>query len=261
MRGFFLRLFGKKNIKAKRSLEPSLLLGCIKGKKDVRDYRYTTSVQTFPEDHIISQLPPVRNQERIGSCCSHAVIGAYETLMLNKAPRRFLEGSELYHYWNARHLIANSGDADSGMTIRDGCKTIDKYHMATEYAWPYLTAKFNTKPPWWVYATSGAYKIKEYQRLTNLAQIKASLLEGVPVVVGIQAMRSIFTLQGENSLYVPKGESVGGHAVLIIGYDDQDGVFLFRNSWGFFWGNEGNFEMRYEDFQKFSFDWFRILIQ
>lgn len=42
------------------------------------------------------------------------------------------------------------------------------------------------------------------------------------------------------------GEQVlGGHAVVAVGYDDDDRVFISRNSWGDGWGDAGYFYMPY----------------
>ena len=38
---------------------------------------------------------------------------------------------------------------------------------------------------------------------------------------------------------------IGGHAVLAVGYDDEDHVFICRNSWGASWGDAGYFYMPY----------------
>ncbi len=38
----------------------------------------------------------------------------------------------------------------------------------------------------------------------------------------------------------------GGHAVLMVGYDDSKHCWLVRNSWGEQWGEEGYFWMPYE---------------
>ena len=46
-----------------------------------------------------------------------------------------------------------------------------------------------------------------------------------------------------------KTESVlGGHAVLIAGYDDATQRFLVRNSWGTNWGMTGYFTIPYAYF-------------
>ena len=40
-------------------------------------------------------------------------------------------------------------------------------------------------------------------------------------------------------------KSVGGHAVMAVGYDDDTREFLVRNSWGRDWGLNGYFKMPY----------------
>jgi C1A family cysteine protease len=41
-------------------------------------------------------------------------------------------------------------------------------------------------------------------------------------------------------------KSLGGHAVLIVGYDDAKRQFRVRNSWGPSWGLKGYFLMPYD---------------
>ena len=39
---------------------------------------------------------------------------------------------------------------------------------------------------------------------------------------------------------------LGGHAVMAVGYDDAEGRFIARNSWGPAWGVKGYFTIPYE---------------
>ncbi|WP_415062464.1 C1 family peptidase [Bdellovibrio sp.] len=48
--------------------------------------------------------------------------------------------------------------------------------------------------------------------------------------------------------------SCGGHAVLIVGYDDEQKVFMFKNSWGPAWGMQGYGFVTFEHVDKFSAD-------
>lgn len=41
------------------------------------------------------------------------------------------------------------------------------------------------------------------------------------------------------------GASLGGHCVTIIGYDDQQGCWICKNSWGKQWGEKGFFRIAY----------------
>jgi C1A family cysteine protease len=44
----------------------------------------------------------------------------------------------------------------------------------------------------------------------------------------------------------PGEATVGGHAVMAVGYSDPKGQVIVRNSWGASWGDAGYFYMPYE---------------
>ena len=43
------------------------------------------------------------------------------------------------------------------------------------------------------------------------------------------------------------GEKLGGHAVLLIGYNDTEEYFIVKNSWSTNWGEEGYFKIAYSE--------------
>lgn len=225
---------------------------------DHRDYKLKANVEevvSLPQKYRIPILPPVRSQGNVGSCHSHSVAAILETQFLNSRPHKFLELSELYHYWVVRHLISDDGDADSGQTIRDGFKAVDKYNLATEYAWPYVPAKFNVKPPFWAFLTSGFCKTKGYYFFTDLNSIKASLMNNIPVATGINIYDSFYRITKNNPVYEPSGNTRGGHSTYIVEFDDSTKMFRIRNHWGVGWGDSGEFEMSYDTFLKHAWDW------
>lgn len=240
---------------------PPFISNTSKDEPDDRDEMFAVSrdEDTMEVKYEIPNLPPIRSQKTIGSCASHAAIGCYE-IQLSK--RRFIEGSELFHYYNARKHVNETYPQDRGMTVRDACKTLYKHGFALEMTWPYDTGKFNVKPSSVAYAFSKIYKVKGYQRCYSIDDIEASIMQNIPVMCGIKVYRNYMRLDRNNYLYVPTpdGQKVGGHAVIIVGYDLQRSVFKMRNSWGTRWGNYGYFEMGYDDFKKYSFDWWRVLI-
>ncbi|MDP6798079.1 MAG: C1 family peptidase, partial [Candidatus Krumholzibacteria bacterium] len=48
-----------------------------------------------------------------------------------------------------------------------------------------------------------------------------------------------------SGIYVASGEYEGGHAVCIVGYNDNGGYFIVKNSWGEDWGMDGYFNISY----------------
>jgi C1A family cysteine protease len=89
-----------------------------------------------------------------------------------------------------------------------------------------------------------------YQRLVqNLNQMRGCLAAGFPFVFGFTVYESFESQEVADTGVMPmpaSGEKVlGGHAVLVVGYDDASERFRVRNSWGTGWGQAGYFTMPY----------------
>lgn len=238
--------------------EPSQIVNTSKDKKDKRDLIYVSSNPELASSHTIIDLPPIRQQGTIGSCASHAAIGCYEIQLPKK---KYLEGSELFHYYNTRVHINNTFPKDKGMTIRDSCKALKEYGFAFEFLCPYQTSKFNDRPSKMAYYFSKLYKIEKYERILSIDNVKSSLMKNIPVECGICVNSNFYKLNRDNYLYNPSNRTIYGHGVIIVGYNNAKGVFIMRNSWGTGFGNKGYFEMTYKSFINTSFDWWRIIIK
>ncbi len=87
---------------------------------------------------------------------------------------------------------------------------------------------------------------------------KSILAEGHPVLIGAFVPESFQAALGKDK-WTPtayekeNSQDHPGHAMTLIGYDDNkyDGAFLFMNSWGSDWGNDGYIWVTYEDFDRF----------
>jgi len=70
------------------------------------------------------------------------------------------------------------------------------------------------------------------------------LRHGNPIVIGILVYDGFDNPQKINGEYFYKDYEErgyrGGHAIVVVGYDDNRGAFKIINSWGTNWGNEGN---------------------
>ena len=76
--------------------------------------------------------------------------------------------------------------------------------------------------------------------LPNILQtIKQTISEGYPIICGINCYQNI-TLAVNGVIPLPdKNKVMGGHTILLVGYDDDKKLFKFRNSWGILWGDKG----------------------
>lgn len=103
------------------------------------------------------------------------------------------------------------------------------------------------------------YRIKDFTRLygaseskeVKIESVKRSLANGNPVIIGFLVENAFYYAK---NLYEPEEMGVGGHAMCVVGYDDDKygGAFEIVNSWGTDWGNSGYIWVRYDDFVNYT---------
>ena len=195
-----------------------------------------------------AQCSPVENQGQLGSCTANALVGSLEFLEI-KAGKPATDLSRLFVYYNER-AIEGTINEDAGAMIRDGVKSLVKQGVCTEKAWPYVIGKFAVKPPAACFKQGLAHQVLSYHRILTVQEMKSCLAEGYPFVFGFtvyEAFESATVAKtGQLNLPRPKEKSLGGHAVLAVGYNDAAQRFIVRNSWGANWGLHGYFTMPYD---------------
>ena len=79
--------------------------------------------------------------------------------------------------------------------------------------------------------------------------MKGCLASGYPFVIGYTVYESFMSDEvaktGIAQMPTPGDRVVGGHCVLVVGYDDTQNRFICRNSWGTGWGMKGYFTLPY----------------
>jgi C1A family cysteine protease len=220
---------------------------------DHRDLMYAAP------DHVLRALPrnvdlrkscpQVYNQGQLGSCTANAIGGAIEFDQLKqKWPDPYVP-SRLFIYYNER-AMENTVESDNGAQIRDGIKCVAKQGACAEKLWPYKIDMFKRKPSASCYAEAIKHTAVNYHRVTRtLEQFKGCLADGYPFVFGFSVYDCFESKEmertGHLSMPRPEEKDLGGHAVLAVGYDDDQRWFIVRNSWGADWGLSGYFTMPY----------------
>lgn len=137
---------------------------------------------------------------------------------------------------------------DQGAYIRDALNLAVQVGVSTLSTMPYSDRDYVTQPSFSAFAEASLYKATNWYRINDTDQIKAALVNRKPVVCGIAVYESLYYISGSDSVYnTAQGRLLGGHAVTIVGYDDNKfgGAFKIINSWGVRWGDNGYFWLPY----------------
>lgn len=229
-----------------KTLEGKYNLQWLPDKVDTRDYRYTLSKKLAPNSvDLRKYCSPIENQGALGSCTGQAIAGAIE--LLNKRNGKYRDISRLFIYYYERLLIGTV-NYDSGAYIRDGIKATNHYGASLESYWPYDIKKFKLEPV--VEAKNDALrrKVTRYERIFNINGCFDALANGYPIIIGFYVYESFMTNRVAKTgiMTYPntrREKLLGGHAVLLVGYDKTKKFFIARNSWGTNWGDRGYFYM------------------
>lgn len=148
---------------------------------------------------------------------------------------------------------------ENGAYVSDAMDLIKAYGILKFDDFPYSDDSCGTKPSDNGLKLAANNKIATFLRLAdwdnpvNLAiNVKKALANNNPVVIGMRVSSSFYSVSDVWS-GIQEG-SEGGHAMVVIGYDDNKagGAFELMNSWGTNWGNSGFIWVRYADFEKYA---------
>jgi C1A family cysteine protease len=205
------------------------------------------------------KLSPVEDQGSCGSCTGNALAGNIEFLL--RKNNDTTDVSRLFIYYNER-LLENTVNQDAGAYLRNGIKTLAKHGVCAESLWPYIPKQYSYEPTAECYEDAKKRKIALYERLISVSDIFSCLAEGYPVVCGIaiyENFESNYTAAtGMVGMPQPGEVMLGGHAVMVCGYDLLNKTFIVRNSWGSSWGVQGYFRLPFEYVEKLGDDFWTI---
>lgn len=222
------------------------------GLPDVRNYKLAFHGQEIAPSvdlRTTGLLPDIWDQGQIGSCTAHGSGAAYSFDLAKQGVEKNFTPSRLFVYYNAREIEGTTLE-DSGATITDAIKSLNRYGCPIEDDWLYDVSKFAVRPPSKAYSDGVLREAVKYAQVApTITEMKACLTTGTPIVIGFSVYDSFESQAVADTGDVPlpstSEQLLGGHCVLVVGYTVRNGknVWICRNSWGTGWGDNGYFYM------------------
>ena len=182
---------------------------------------------------------PVRNQDGCGACWAFATVGAFEAA-INIA----LDSAEYDPDLSEQHLVScafswwgcDGGNFAGSMLLFTG--------VVDESCFPYAASDLpcDNKCADWeqriLFRSTGSSWIPN-----SIDQIKAAVYRH-PIYTTMDVYQDFNSYSGGVYEHV-WGSYRGGHAVVIVGWNDADSCWICKNSWGTGWGEGGWFRIKY----------------
>lgn len=213
----------------------------------------------LPPRHLYTHPSPVRNQGSLGSCVGFACAALKEWQEVKqRAWTPFRNVAESWIYWNAKDLDP-WGIFEEGTSYRYALKVLQKEGVPTESCWPYQpynSLEGRGSPTWYAKIVARWGKVSTYARVESVPQMRESIHLHGPLLIGVICFEGIFNPTENGVIPVPKtgAREMGGHAMLIVGYDDNLKAFRVRNSWGATWADNGYGWLPYAYVDKYMID-------
>jgi C1A family cysteine protease len=191
-------------------------------------------------------ISPVKNQGTCGSCVAFGVTAAIDgsmrvsmDLALNDPTGPLMPDlSEAQQFYCSGQVV----DCERGWNTGDALKYSVK-GLVPEAIYPYHPGNqaCNLPEHWESLAT----KFSKYERIGVPANMKSWLSAKGPLIATFTVYEDFDAYRGGVYRYNGTSPRRGGHCVSVVGYDEHQGAWLCKNSWGSGWGMNGYFYIAY----------------
>jgi len=179
-------------------------------------------------------ITPIRNQWSCGSCVAFGVLAAFEAMLKIQSndPNLNIDLSEQY-------LFSCGGGSCRGWWIAPALNYLRDYGVPSESDCPYRG---------WDISCPGMYiemyKIDDWTWIEPNVQTIQAFLQYGPVVATMAVYEDFDFYSG--GIYRHRwGSPKGDHCITIIGYNNVEGYWICKNSWGHLWGEGGFFRIAF----------------
>ncbi len=224
----------------------------------------TRSYNGLPESHsLVQYCPKPRSQGNFGSCSAWSTGYAARTIaeaIANGWVNTDIITEEAFSPWFVyTNIRRNHNDNCSGGTAIEDALRLMKNTGITKFS--EYSSECEDYVPTPIMEASERYKIDDYFTLIpyqcndyqlKINSVKKAIANDRPVIFAMDVYKSFGDSWGKELWDGVMEGNPGGHAMCVIGYDDNmyGGAFHIQNSWGTSWGDGGRIWVKYDDFAK-----------
>ena len=220
------------------------LLGCME------EYSENSSGDAIPNDIYLPNswdwrdvngtnwVTSVKNQGGCGSCVAFGTIGALEAVVQIEIGQVFnCDLSEAYLFF------CGGRSCSTGWYTSKAVSFVKANGVPDEECFPYkgYDMPCGEKANNW---KDRLVRVSNTGSANGLSGIKNALVTYGPLVVDFDVYEDFGSYNGGIYEHV-WGNKEGGHAVTLVGYNDDPGYWICKNSWGKNWGENGFFKIKY----------------
>lgn len=213
----------------------------------------------------------VYNQGKRGTCSVFAVTGVLE-FEFARSEGKTTPLSVEYLNWASNQI---TGKNEDGSYFSDAVKALNKYGICANDLFPYYIQNYSSKvgPSAAAISDAGTRRnvsavwIKDWDATTgmsggHIAEVKKQIMKDHPVAIGFRWPKNEekYRKMVNGIMIVPPEEGVfDGHSIIMVGYKDDPsvpggGYFIFKNSYGKDFGEDGYGKMPYEYLSRYAND-------
>jgi hypothetical protein len=198
--------------------------------------------QVPPSVDLSGRFPEPGNQGNQNSCVGWAV--AYALKSYQEELERAWGMGPLNHRFSPAFIynqVKKGPDCQSGTTFVEALNLLRRDGVASLAEFPYRDTDCSRQPDAAIRMAARPFAIADWRRVNvqDPTEVKAQLASGFPVLIGMMVDTAFMRLRGDVAYAQASSKTEGGHAMILVGYDDGRGAFKVMNSWGTQWGVGG----------------------
>jgi len=219
-------------------------LGCNQVAFDQQDSDPGTTTASLPDAFDwrdvegLNYITPIKNQASCGSCVAFGAIAALEAVVQIESGVIFdcdLSESQLF--------FCGGGTCGGGWWPDAAADFILSVGVVDELCFPYEPQDLDCAELQSNWKTR-TLSVEHTGSTRENQNIKDALLTYGPLLTTFYVYEDFSSYSSGIYEHV-WGKLVGGHAVAIVGYNDDPGYWICKNSWGKGWGESGFFNIKY----------------